>query len=521
MKRILGWLDLPTLAIIALFLGLLTFQVIVDPDYYWHVITGQYIWQHGLPANDIFSWTASGKPWVLHEWLFEVALYGAWELLGGETGTRILVALLATGTLAVMYGGARRLTGRAYPALFLALACFGLMFPGLTPRPQLVTYLLLAVYLRILLDFKYGGSLRPLLALPVLMVVWVNSHGGFAVGLAVLFFFAGCETLRWLVAAPRDAQQALRLKRLGLAAVATLLASLANPWFADHWAYPFAVVDMEASRSFISEWRSPDFHDPVNKAWLLAAGGFLLLTVYRRDKPDLTEIATPMVFLLMGCISIRHMPLACIAMCLFGAVALSRQPLAAMVPASWQDRARRTWQARAAGSKELGDTEFVFNGILLALLVAATFAWYPVQQPLNALKAKKFVPVDAVDFIVNQRIEGRVFNTYHFGGYLIYRLYPAQGVYIDGRADMYGDAAVKAYADLADGKPGWSESFDRLAIDYALLQRGQALRQLLLARGDWRLVYDDDYNSVLVRGNGPWGRLPLTDARTATTRDEP
>lgn len=127
-----------------------------------------------------------------------------------------------------------------------------------------------------------------------------------------------------------------------------------------------------------------------------------------------------------------------------------------------------------------------------------------------------------------------MFNTYHFGGYLIERLYPAQKVFVDGRGDLYGDVFLREYMEIAFGAPAWARLFDKYEIDYLVVQRDTPLRQLLLCRGDFKLVYDDPGSSVLVRdtmkygaviakyarGDGDMGQVPCTpNAHKASSFD--
>lgn len=501
MNTILKLLDLPRLGLVAIFLTLLMLSAVVDPDYFWHLKTGQYLVEHGaLPAGDIFSYTQAGKPWVLHEWLFEVLLYGVFSVLG-EPGTKLLVAMLATASLAVTYATANRILRKPYLAFALAVICFIFVAPGISPRPQLVTFLLLATYLWILTGFKYFRETRGLLALPLLMAVWVNFHGGYAVGLALLFLFTASEWLVFFAAEKRSTEQQRRLQWLSLATAGSLLASLANPYFLGHLLYPFQVMAMEASRSYISEWQSPDFHDPQYQGYLALVCIFFIATIYRNRKADLTELALPMSFLMLGFVAVRHTPLAAVAAAPFLAVALAGQPLAQMLPARWL-RGFVAWHGRRVqGGNDLGDKEFLLNWLLLLFMFVGFLLAYPAQSARNAEKVQANVPTGATDFLVREHIEGRMFNTYHYGGYLIYRLYPAQKVFIDGRADMYGDAFLAEYGAISDGAENWRTLFDKYRIDYVIVQRSQPLRQLLLERGDFNLVYQDKADSVLLRNS--------------------
>ncbi|HET6220743.1 MAG TPA: hypothetical protein VFE11_01205, partial [Dongiaceae bacterium] len=116
--------------------------------------------------------------------------------------------------------------------------------------------------------------------------------------------------------------------------------------------------------------------------------------------------------------------------------------------------------------------------------------------------------VGAVQFILDNGITGRMFNSYGFGGYLIHRLYPQQRVFIDGRADMYGDAFVNEYINISEGQPRWAQLFDKYQIDYVVCTPNAPIRQLLLTRGDFRLVFQDEASSVLVKNEPRFGALP-------------
>ena len=95
---------------------------------------------------------------------------------------------------------------------------------------------------------------------------------------------------------------------------------------------------------------------------------------------------------------------------------------------------------------------------------------------------KKKVPVEAVEFAERNGIQGRLFNAYHFGGYLIYKGFPKDGVFVDGRADMY-DEFLKNYYDVVDLKPEWKEILDRFEIEWMLITANSSLSVLLLETG--------------------------------------
>lgn len=484
------------MAFVVLFMVLAVMLPLSDPDYFWHLKAGEYIVSHrALPAGDVFSFTRSGQPWVLHEWLFEVILFGVFTAWG-ESGVRLLTAAFVVATLGLTYSLTRRLGRSAFVASALAI-CGGIVFSaGWTPRPQLVTYLFFALYLSILLGYKYHGLRRALFALPLLMLVWVNVHGGYVIGIALALLFTGAEWLVFCFGTTRDPVRKERLIQLTMVAAATTLASLANPEFIKHWLYPFQVLGMEANR-YIQEWQSPDFHQFGHKMYLLLCAVFVLSYVYATRRADLTELLVPGFFLFNGFISGRHLPLAVLTVMPFIALALGRGETAACT-ARWRNsRLAHRYAATVGGGKQLGRAEGVLNWVVLLAAGMGLWLFQPVFRA-NAEKQAERLPAGAADYVIKNRIQGK-FNVYGEGGYLIYRLGPERKVFIDGRVDVYGDRFFKDYIRIYTGKAEWKQAFERHAIDYAILDKDAPIRQLLLADGSFREAFSDKQHSVLLR----------------------
>lgn len=501
MMTVIKLLDMRRLAFVSMFMVLLATLQLTDFDYFWHLKTGEYISTHGaLPNGDVFSFTHLGQPWVLHEWLFEVVLYGMFTWLG-SLGVKLLTATLAMTALGITYALLRRLAVSPSIAFVLLLAVFIPFSPSISPRPQLVTCVFFASFLYVLLSFKYFQTTRYLFALPLLMVVWVNAHGGYVVGFALAGLFVACEWANYWILNDRNGGQKQRLVRLTFAAIATVLASAINPEFLGHWLYPFQVMGMEATRS-IQEWQSLDFHDWAGRGYLILVLAFFVSYTYTTRKPDFTELIVPTVFMAVGFVVIRHVPLSALTLVSFIAIALSRGS-AAELSAFWQRTGLALFYERwVGGGKQLGNGEYVLNWLLLLAIAIGLSIFYPILHANDEDKANASLPVKAAEFVANAGLTGHMFNSYHFGGYLIYRLYPAQRVFIDGRADMYGDAFINEYQEIIGLTSGWVKTFDKYQIDYVITGRNEPLRQLLQARGDFRLVYEDEHNSVLVR-NAP------------------
>lgn len=508
--RLVWRLDALHLAFAAIFLGMIFLVRIDDPDTFWHLKTGELIWREGaLPRGDPFSFTFAGRPWVLHEWLFELALYGI-HAIAGDLGLRLLSAGLGTLALYWSWRSAERFVP-GIVALLLTLAWVPLMGSWFVPRPQLLTYLLFALFLRWMLDFKYRGSLRGLAVMPPLMALWINSHGAFPLGLILPLLFLIGE--RWrlgrtVVPGSLGALRLLRLHWLERILLLGALATLLNPDFIQRWFFPFQLLHMDYANSLIQEWQSPDFHGSYGRLYLLLAGGFVLATIYRRRRPDPTELLVPAVFMAAGFSALRHVPLAGLVLIPFTARALG--------DSAWMERIQR-WLTHYGADGEQGNerrTEQVpdksnLHWALVGLLALGAVLAYPLLERKAERQLAQAFPVAAIEFIQRHELHGRLFNEFVDGGFLILHLYPQMKVFIDGRADVYGDDFLREYVGIRNGGIGWGEAFDRQNIDVVILRRDAPLRSLLLQRGDFRLVQEDDRHSLLLRRGEGYDAIPV------------
>lgn len=507
MTRLMTWLNLRRLGFVVIFLALLTTIHLIDPDYFWHLRTGQYLFEHHtLPIGDIFSYTYDGKPWVLHEWLFEIVLYCTHTLLG-SLGVKFVVSLMVITTLVIVYKTANQILKRPYVAFTLTIIFFIPMMGAVSPRPQVVTMLMFAFFMHALTAFKYTHTTRTLWLLPPLMVVWTNAHGGYMIGLVLLLLFVTCEWLMRIARQNHDVAGKLRLKMLSGVTGVTILASLINPYFVRHWVYPFEVMGMKASQGFINEWRSPDFHSWPSQVYLLLVLVTMTAAMYRKIRPDLTELAVTLLFVSAGFVAVRHTSFAIMTLIPFAAKTVTQLSFTRLFADERVRRLHSSYQRFAHNDKDIGKMEFALNWLLLTVTAVGLIIYYPVLHDTDTKIANRLVPVKATEFIVQAGISGRMFNNYHHGGYLIQSFYPTQKVFIDGRADMYGDKFIQEYIDISSGTTEWKEKFEKYKIDYVVMARETPLIQLLKEQGNYKLVYEDELNSVLLKNDERFAKI--------------
>lgn len=497
-------LSLGMVIVIVLGLAKLLSPVFEDPDFYWHLKTGEYLlgtWPLG--RADVFSFPNAGHPWVLSEWGSQIILYTVFHAFGFKGVTWFVALICALCLWAVLRSCFLSGCGEMC-AVVMTMIC-GVFLMYAAPRPHLFTFLLFAITLHVLLEFKYLGKTAPLWVLPVLMAAWANLHGGYFVGLVLMAAFCLCEWLNYGLEGGEGKRQ--KLNRLTLAVAASLLATLLNPEFVDYWWYPIKAIVLSGDAKLINEWQSPNFHEPYTQYFLLVVIGFMVTLAISRKRPDVTELFIPMMFIVAALVSVRNIPLAVIAVLPFlGRLAgglsimLNKEPGQSVVSGGPLFHVIKRFPRSMTEGKQMGSVEsFLINIVLIVAVGFSILLIYPIQQKRVQSAVEHFLPVKATDFILHENIRGRVYNAYQYGGYLIYRLFPAQQVFIYGRNDIFTPGFLQQHDTIYQGRAGWKKLFDRYHFDYVVCETNAPIRQLLRATGTFKLVYDDGNHSVLVR----------------------
>jgi hypothetical protein len=455
---------LAAIAISLLALSTLSPRVLGDGDTWSHLATGEWIIAHGgVPRADPFSHSMLGAPWTAHEWLSELLMTLAFGL-GGWSGVVLLTGVAAAGAaLIVGVSAARDLRGG--PLLATVGLGLGLMTASLLARPHLLALPLAAAWSAGLLAARNRGRAPPL-ALSGLMTAWSNMHGGFVFGLALIGPFA----LEALAATPRQA----RLATAGawaLFAVAAFSAALLNPYGVEALIFPFRLIGVE-NLSRVSEWQAEDFsHIGPMEIALLTLIGFALTRPLAAP-----PIRTALLVLLiaMALEHVRHQ-------LLLGVLApmLLARPIAMAVGQEHAEGRRIAPIAMTAT-------------VAVSLGVGAARLLWPIER-VDGTAA----PISALEAVPPQLRARPVLNDYAFGGYLIWsHVRP----FIDGRADVYGDAMLGLYGKLQAGDAETVErTIRRYGIVWTIFAPGAQTVATLDREPGWRRLYADSYAVVHVR----------------------
>lgn len=479
-----------------LIVGLLAFAqvvmrplfVLADPDSYLHIAAGRWIWLHrALPFHDPFSYTRAGAPWVVHEWLAEVALAGAYHVAGWSG----LVLLTAAAFALAMAFLMRRLLDRlgALPALILVFLAAALVHMHLLARPNVLVLPIMILWSGGLLEARGTGKGPPLALLPG-MILWANLHGSFMFGVALAAFFGGEAVLFPAAGASRAAEA----RRWGIFLGLSVAAALMTPNGFAGLMQPFRIVAMPVLQSSINEWKSPDFQQfPALEAWFLGLTALGWLSGIKMPLPRL--------LLLLG---LCHMTLQ------HGRFAEILGPVGALViaesiggqitawiaqpPDSALSRAT-AWLARPARPVAFATT------LALAALLSLPLARHPIVR-----KDGWITPGKALAFAARRGLLKKpVLNSYSFGGYLIFRhVKPA----IDGRAELYGNAFIVRYFKAEAGnRKVLARLLKRYRVGWTLFSTIDNATYTLATLPGWREVYRDRYAVIDARVPGATGSL--------------
>ncbi len=462
-----------------------------DGDLLRHIGHGEWmLTHHSLIHNDPFSWTMGGQPFVGFEYGSQI-IYALVHRAAGLAGVAIFAGLLIATAYALL---ARFLLRRGVDALLTYLITVAAAVLGAVhwaPRPHLFTLLLVVILLPMLetarrLDGSAAHSLgrdaetlrRRVAVTFALFALWSNLHGGWVFGLVLIgIYFAG-HLLDWLVRKGRE-YQVVRMKQLAAMFGFGLLGTLCTPHFLKLHRHVLGFLGDKWLLDNTQEFMSPDFHQVTGKLFLLALLGVMLALALSKERPSGPHLLVILVMTYFVLNARRNMQL-------FGVTALP--VLAIHINAAW--KRLPDWRGIRAVFDRDAKTG-ITAPYVLALL--ALFAFLAVGQGNlagievipNAVSPEEF-PVAVVQRARAAHVNGRIYNDYTWGGYMIYA-WPEQKVFIDGGADFYGPELTRTWSLIGQLQPFWRDSLERFGVDLALVPTGAAFTHELLREPGWRL----------------------------------
>ena len=484
------WLDFNRLTTVIVFIAIFTMALRypADHDTWWHLRAGQAMVETSqVLTSDIFSHTQAGQRWINHGWLAQLFWYGLFALGRWPAVALGLASLITLAFWLVWRQGEGNLYLKAF-ALVLGAISSSFIWAA---RPQMISFLLTALAAWLLYRFKrQGGKLLPWL--PLLVLVWVNVHGGFAIAFILMGCYALGEVFNHLTTKTIGQAEVVSWpawRQLLLTMFICLVVVGLNPQTWRMWLYPFQTVGIGVLRDFIAEWQSPNFHQPIVQPFLLLL--LLLLAAIARSghKVDWTDLALLGVWTTLSLLAVRNIPifaLVCTPIFIrYANFALEEQfgPLTI-------GQARR-----------LPRPFYLANWLLLGLVIAGSLGRMAVTLSPTALRKaeEETFPYQAVRFIQETHPPGPLFNSYNFGGYLIFKLWPDYPVFVDGRTDLYDDEFLRLYLATNMALGNWQAHLDQYGIQLVVIERNSPLELALRQDSRWEQVFADDQAVIFKR----------------------
>lgn len=461
-----------------------------DGDLPRHIRSGNLILQtRNVATTDIFSFRTTGHPSFPHEWLSQVLFAAVYNWLGLD-GIVLLTALVLMLTWGIVFRLATHRSNSLFASLLLIALGTAAAQIHVLPRPHIFTYLLTAIWLTLLERINQNKT-RSWWVLPLVMLLWVNLHGMFVLGMLLWGIYLVGD---FLDHPSRNWFASQKTKSLLLAGGLSLLATFLSPSGPGIWEAIVSLGSNSYITSKIPEYQSADFHLPETWPFLIILVLTMIGLARSRERISWKDTLLVAAFTGMALYTSRMIPLFAIAVA----------PSAAKVSADWirKEYARSKLLAVEENiSKTNADANglvWVFGIVLIAGMLLRSGGTIDPQGRGNSFDPR-FFPVEAVAWLEAHPQQGRMFNEFDWGGYLLLRLWPTQQIFMDGHTHIYGEALTREYERVITLDEGWEDILETYDVDWVIMRQNSPLVRALSTLENWEVAYEDKTAVILVR----------------------
>jgi hypothetical protein len=449
-------------------------RLMMEPDLWWHIKTGEWMWTHGeFPVADNFSHTFAGQPWMAKEWLSQFLYFSA-HSAAGWTG----VMLLALAAFGLGTGGLYWALSRDLHPLYAALSCFSALLlasPTFTVRPHLLTLPLIVVWTHQLFAAS-GRQGAPPFGLLLLLILWANLHAAFTIGF-VIAFFAFLD----FVERTRFSDRAGLLKWLAFLVLCPAV-TLLHPYSWQAILATWTVVGPNEAVPLISEWRAFNAQTDVMRHVVLL--GLIFLSIAMGFRLGIAKSVLAVLLLHLFLTHVRY------AFFFFPVLALLAAPeIARQFP--------RLSAAQARDAVEQAASRFFTP--LIAAIAGALILLAGLQAFVLRTAPKEEVAITAaIAYAKSNGLTQNVMNHYNFGGQVIFNDIKS---FIDGRADqLFLGGFTEKFAHGPTEKDELAKALQKHDIGWTLFPPEDERVAVLDKLAGWRRVYSDGYAVIHQRG---------------------
>jgi len=469
---------------------------VLQNDFWWHMAIGREILASGrIPQVDIYSFTAAGLPYPSYNqfWLMDVVLYAVYS-----AGGIILIVLFQMVVVASAYALVLRQCYRV--SQNWRAAAFGLLFAAAmgmgnwNVRPQAVAYLYAAVFVTLIDRLRSKPDWRWLPVFLVGMTLWVNSHGTFPIGFALLGIW-GLDVLKTVFQQGQKENGIWDFKPLFWPAASAFLAlagCLINPTGLGFLTYLTNMTGSQVIQNFVGEWMPSTFATLDGAIFL---SGLLLLSVVLMLSPKRPSLPTVLAYLVFSFLALKYLR----SVVWFG---LFLGPAAAEHLGAWMN-SRQDSRSPVRPTRVSRMLNIMIT-VVLFLFVVISLPWFKHLLPLTPEKAALIspeTPIKATQYLLEHKLPGPVFHAMPYGSYLIWAAQPVYKVFVDSRIELYSEKTWQDYFLIFNAVRGWDEKLAEYGIQTLLLEvkTQPELKAAVEASGEWKLVYQDNYVLLYTR----------------------
>jgi len=465
-------------SIIALEISLLAPLRNAEADIWFHLRNAQeLLTRHAFLRTDLYTFTTAGSPLVNFEWLSELPYYFAFQAWGlrGLLGVELVALWLIFA--GVYYLALRRGANFGDAAL---LTMFGVAIGSYDFAPRMLHFGWLCFIVMLLVLERFQRTGKGLWVLPLLFAVWINLHGSWVFGLVVMgiYIASGLVEGQWgVVWAERWSPSQLR--KLLLAFTASVAALFANPYGYKAVLYPFDLLfRQKINLDNMGEWRSVDFHSGWGKLAMIMILGMLGAAWFSRKPWKLRDILLA-VFAVWA--ALNHLRFL-----LFAAIILVPilAPRLRLLLAPYDAKKDKPW------------LNLAITAVIVAIIISSFPSAAGLQDHIDSL-----FPRDAVRFMQQRQISGRLFNWYDYGGYIEFYA-PSIKTFTDGRTDIFVYNGILSDYIKINAIEQPVELLDKYKIDYVLFPVNHRVGYVLDHSPEWRTIYEDKVAKLFQRVPG-------------------
>lgn len=474
---------------------------LIDGDVWWHIRAGEEVLRTGsVPRVDTWSIVGAGRPWTSQDWLANVIL-AAGNALGpwGQTALSVLFGLCTVASFWILWRAiALRVPAIGWASRIVWLSVgLALAGPVMGVRVQVLDLLMTSIVVWLLWRYLTDPRRRWLAGLPIVAVAWANLHAGWV----LLFLLGGAmlvgEALDRLTARNLNGPGALSwtsLRDLSAALVVSAIALVVNPNGTDLYGYPFMTVGITALNRYVMEW-FPASLDSLFGQLLLT---FVIVGVIPALVFGRRNLRTADALMLVGLTAMAYQAIRFLLITGPVGAAIAAVVLAPIISRTrlgvrWSRVLNRLEMPR---SGRLGAVNVALTALLV--VIGLLVAFVRVSPSAQAAEIARSLPAGAVAWMDDNDPGDRIFNRYEWGGY-IGEHRPDEPIFMDGRADVYGDELLQMYVSIIGLHSDPQETLDGYGIDHAVYPPETPLAGWFDQSTSWRRAYADETAVVWVR----------------------